>query len=71
MKAFGFGAASPTLYKIGSKIAPAAMSPFTLGDKISKGPGPLKAWTDIREFPAPNKERFRDWFKNRDKGDKK
>ncbi|MBI0581287.1 iron-sulfur cluster-binding protein [Neobacillus cucumis] len=71
MKAFSFGAASPTLYKIGSKIAPAAMSPFTLGDKISKGPGPLKAWTDIREFPAPNKERFRDWFKNRDKGDKK
>ncbi|MED1470391.1 MULTISPECIES: LutB/LldF family L-lactate oxidation iron-sulfur protein [Bacillus] len=71
MKAFGLGAASPTLYKIGSKIVPAAMSPFTSGDKISKGPGPLKAWTDIRDFPAPNKERFRDWFKNRDKGDKK
>jgi len=69
MRAFGLGAASPTLYKIGSKIAPAAMNPFTSGDKISKGPGPLKAWTDIREFPAPNKERFRDWFKNREKGD--
>ncbi|WP_413307458.1 LutB/LldF family L-lactate oxidation iron-sulfur protein [Bacillus sp. 1P10SD] len=68
MKAFGLGAASPALYKIGSKIAPTAMNPFTVGDKISKGPGPLKAWTEIREFPAPNKERFRDWFKNRDKG---
>jgi L-lactate dehydrogenase complex protein LldF len=67
MKAFGLGAASPTLYKIGSKMAPSAMNPFTVGDKISKGPGPLKAWTKIREFPAPTKERFRDWFKNREK----
>ncbi|WP_121613924.1 LutB/LldF family L-lactate oxidation iron-sulfur protein [Mesobacillus foraminis] len=68
MKAFGLGAASPALYKIGSKLAPAAMNPFTNGDKISNGPGPLKAWTEIREFPAPNKERFRDWFNNREKG---
>lgn len=71
MKAFGLGAASPALYKLGSKMAPAAMNPFTVGDKISKGPGPLKAWTEIREFPAPNKERFRDWFKNREKGGNK
>ncbi|WP_409290277.1 LutB/LldF family L-lactate oxidation iron-sulfur protein [Peribacillus sp. SCS-37] len=69
MKAFGLGAASPSLYKLGSKIAPAAMNPFTVGDKISKGPGPLKAWTEIRDFPAPNKERFRDWYKQRDKGE--
>ncbi|MDP4106258.1 MAG: LutB/LldF family L-lactate oxidation iron-sulfur protein [Bacillota bacterium] len=68
MKAFGLGAASPALYKIASKMAPAAMSPFTAGEKISKGPGPMKAWTEIREFPAPTKERFRDWFKNREKG---
>ena len=67
MKAFGLGAASPMLYKLGSKIAPSAMSPFTSGDKISKGPGPLKAWTEIREFPAPNKERFRDWYKTHKK----
>lgn len=68
MKAFGLGASSPVMYKIGSKMASPAMSPFTNGDKISKGPGPLKAWTETREFPAPNKERFRDWFKNRQKG---
>ncbi|MBW8348243.1 iron-sulfur cluster-binding protein [Bacillus sp. IITD106] len=68
MKAFGLGAASPSLYKIGSKIAPTAMNPFTDGNKISKGVGPLKAWTEIREFPAPNKERFRDWFKEHKKG---
>ncbi|WP_053360333.1 LutB/LldF family L-lactate oxidation iron-sulfur protein [Bacillus sp. FJAT-27251] len=68
MKAFGLGAASPSLYKLGSKLAPAAMNPFMTGDKISNGPGPLKAWTEIREFPAPAKERFRDWYKNREKG---
>jgi L-lactate dehydrogenase complex protein LldF len=70
MKAFGLGAASPMLYKLGSKIAPTAMNPFTVGEKISNGPGPMKAWTESREFPAPNKERFRDWFKNREKGGK-
>ncbi|MCR2823470.1 LutB/LldF family L-lactate oxidation iron-sulfur protein [Lederbergia panacisoli] len=69
MKAFGLGAASPSLYKLGSKIAPTAMNPFTDGNKISKGVGPLKAWTEIREFPAPNKERFRDWFKDHKKGE--
>jgi L-lactate dehydrogenase complex protein LldF len=71
MKAFGLGAASPVLYKIGSKMAPTALNPFTVGDKISNGPGPLKAWTDIREFPAPNKERFRDWFHNREKKERR
>jgi L-lactate dehydrogenase complex protein LldF len=67
MKAFGLGAASSLLYKFGSKIAPAAMNPFTVDHRISKGPGPLKAWTEIRDLPAPGKERFRDWFKKRQK----
>lgn len=70
MKAFGFGASSPALYKIASKMAPTVMKPFMDGDKITKGPGPLKAWTDIRDFPAPDKENFRDWFKNHKKGEK-
>ncbi|MFD6441683.1 lactate utilization protein LutB domain-containing protein, partial [Peribacillus sp. NPDC060186] len=47
-----------------------AMSPFKTGDIISKGPGPLKTWTESREFPAPSKESFRDWFKNRETGGK-
>ena len=36
MKAFGLGSSSPSLYKMGSKWAPAAMTPFTEDDKISK-----------------------------------
>ncbi|MEK5333074.1 MULTISPECIES: LutB/LldF family L-lactate oxidation iron-sulfur protein [unclassified Lysinibacillus] len=68
MKAFGLGASSPTLYKMATKMASPAMSPFTKDNKISNGPGPLKAWTEARDFPAPNKENFRSWFNNRTKG---
>ncbi|MFS0822057.1 LutB/LldF family L-lactate oxidation iron-sulfur protein [Bacillus sp. 1P02SD] len=68
MKAFGFGASSPSLYQMGSKLAPTLTKPLTHGDKITKGVGMLKEWTDVRDFPAPNKERFRDWFKNRETG---
>ncbi|QXE01435.1 LutB/LldF family L-lactate oxidation iron-sulfur protein [Terribacillus sp. DMT04] len=67
MKAFGLGASSNPLYAAGSKMANSVMKPFTKDETISKGPGPLKAWTEIRDFPAPNKERFRDWFKQHDK----
>ncbi|WP_077306560.1 LutB/LldF family L-lactate oxidation iron-sulfur protein [Terribacillus halophilus] len=67
MKAFGLGASSNQLYAAGSKMANSVMKPFTKDETISKGPGPLKAWTEIRDFPAPNKERFRDWFKQHDK----
>ncbi|TVY11384.1 LutB/LldF family L-lactate oxidation iron-sulfur protein [Paenibacillus cremeus] len=67
MKMFSMGASSAAMYRVGSKLAPSAMSPFTTGDRVSKGVGPLKNWTDIREFPAPSKERFRDWFKNHTK----
>jgi L-lactate dehydrogenase complex protein LldF len=68
MKAYGLGASSLAFYKFGSKIAPTLMNPITEGEKVSKGPGPLRAWTNIREFPAPNRQRFRDWFTNRMKG---
>lgn len=70
-KAFGIGAASPMLYNIGSKMAPAVTKPLAKGDKITKGVGMLKEWTNIRDLPAPNKERFRDWFKNRENGEEK
>ncbi|WP_203363015.1 LutB/LldF family L-lactate oxidation iron-sulfur protein [Bacillus sp. REN10] len=73
MKAFGLGAASNPLYGMGSKMASTVMKPFTKNDRISNGPGPLKAWTELREFPAPEKQRLRDWFKEHQKekgGDK-
>ncbi|WP_374988905.1 LutB/LldF family L-lactate oxidation iron-sulfur protein [Priestia megaterium] len=71
MKAFGLGAASSSLYTVGAKVAPSALTPFMSGSSISKGPGPLKAWTESREFPAPTKERLRDWFDKRSDGDER
>ncbi len=68
MKAFGLGASSPTLYKMATKMAAPAMSPFIKNKTISNGPGPLKAWTEARDFPAPSKDSFRDWMKHRPKG---
>lgn len=70
-KAFGIGASSPKLYNIGSKMATVVTKPLAKGDKITKGVGMIKEWTDIRDLPAPNKERFRDWFKNRENGEEK
>ncbi|MED4796811.1 LutB/LldF family L-lactate oxidation iron-sulfur protein [Priestia megaterium] len=71
MKAFGLGAASSSLYTVGAKVAPAALTPFMSGSSISKGPGPLKAWMESREFPAPTKERLRDWFDKRSDDDER
>ncbi|WP_042224176.1 LutB/LldF family L-lactate oxidation iron-sulfur protein [Oceanobacillus manasiensis] len=69
MKGFGRMASSKTLFGIATKSAPFLVTPFVKDGIISKGPGPVKAWTDSRNFPAPAKERFRDWFKHREKGD--
>jgi len=63
MKAFAVGAASPPLFRLAEKLAPAVTAPLKDGDRIRKGPGPLKPWTDIRDFPAPAKDDFRKWFK--------
>ncbi|MFP5200113.1 MULTISPECIES: LutB/LldF family L-lactate oxidation iron-sulfur protein [Bacillus] len=70
MKMFGMGAASPGMYQFGTKAAPALMNRMASNGQISKGIGPLKNWTDIRDLPVPSKERFRDWFKKRQKEEK-
>ncbi len=70
MKGFQLAASSPSLYKTGTKSASSVMAPFTKENNIQKGPGPMKPWTDVRDFPAPSKERFRDWYKKREKGGK-
>lgn len=68
MKGFEMVAGSAKLFGIATKMAPFLVTPFVKDGTISKGPGPVQAWTDAREFPVPEKERFRDWFKNREKG---
>ncbi|KMK75733.1 LutB/LldF family L-lactate oxidation iron-sulfur protein [Alkalihalobacillus pseudalcaliphilus] len=67
MKGFGIAASSPKFFSSASKFAPTVMGPFSKDGKISKGPGPVKPWTDIRDFPEPAKQSFRNWFEKRDK----
>ncbi|SDM24894.1 LutB/LldF family L-lactate oxidation iron-sulfur protein [Sediminibacillus halophilus] len=68
MQGFHKLAGSAGLFNIATKMAPFLVTPFVRDGTISKGPGPLKAWTGARELPLPQKERFRDWFKHRTKG---
>lgn len=68
MKAFGIGASNPSLFKLAVKGMPTMMNPLVKDDRISGGPGPMKLWTSIREFPAPGKSNFRSWFKGHKEG---
>lgn len=68
MRGFGMAASSPSLFQMAKKSAPVLTKPWTKGDEIPKGPGPMKPWTQIREFPAPSKENFRKWFEEHKKG---
>ena len=67
MSIFGTGASTSGLYNTGTKMAATLTKPITKDGKITKGIGPLKNWLDIREFPAPKKQRFRDWFDQHEK----
>lgn len=67
MKMFGMGASTPRMYRFGTKAAPVLLKRMASNGQISKGAGPLKNWTEIRDLPAPSKERFRDWFKKKQK----
>ncbi|WP_026675655.1 LutB/LldF family L-lactate oxidation iron-sulfur protein [Alkalihalobacterium bogoriense] len=68
MKGFSLAASNPKIFSFGSKAAPMMMSPLVSEGKVKKGPGPIKPWTDIRDFPEPSKQSFREWFKKREKG---
>ncbi|MHA6259100.1 LutB/LldF family L-lactate oxidation iron-sulfur protein [Sporosarcina sp. CAU 1771] len=57
----------PAAYKLSTKLARTALKPWTKNETISNGPGPLKGWTAQRDFPAPSKQSFRSWFKERQK----
>ncbi|MDL4839595.1 LutB/LldF family L-lactate oxidation iron-sulfur protein [Aquibacillus rhizosphaerae] len=68
MSGFGIMAGSSRLFNTATRMAPYLVTPYAKDNAISKGPGPVKPWTDIRDLPVPQKERFRDWFKSRKTG---
>ncbi|MCM3741828.1 LutB/LldF family L-lactate oxidation iron-sulfur protein [Oceanobacillus luteolus] len=67
MKGFAKWSSSPAVYKLSTKMARLALNPWTKDDIIGNGPGPLKDWTNSRNFPAPSKQSFRSWYKEREK----
>lgn len=71
MKGFAKWASTPAAYKLSTKMARTALKPWTKEEYISNGPGPLKGWTDVRDFPAPEKGNFRSWFKTRKGGEQR
>ncbi|MRG85753.1 LutB/LldF family L-lactate oxidation iron-sulfur protein [Salinibacillus xinjiangensis] len=68
MKGFAAWASSPAAYKMSAAAARTALKPWSKDENITNGPGPLKGWTESRDFPAPAKQSFRSWFKERQKG---
>jgi L-lactate dehydrogenase complex protein LldF len=71
MRTFRWAGKLPRMFRIGTKIAPVLLQPFTHEETITKGPGPLKPWTDIREFPPPSRETFHKWYSNRSRKEQK
>lgn len=63
MKGFAKWASTPAAYKLSAKMARIATKPWSSDETIKNGPGPLKDWTNTRDFPAPSKQTFRAWFK--------
>lgn len=71
MRAFRWAGKSPKMFRVGTKVAPILLQPFTHEETISKGPGPLKPWTDIRDFPPPSRETFHKWYLKRSREEEK
>ncbi|MGH1143618.1 LutB/LldF family L-lactate oxidation iron-sulfur protein [Bacillus pseudomycoides] len=61
-KGFSFMASHPFVYEKAVKMARTGLSIFAKDGYIANGPGPLKGWTESRDFPKPAKQSFRDWW---------
>ncbi|MCF8567539.1 LutB/LldF family L-lactate oxidation iron-sulfur protein [Alicyclobacillus tolerans] len=71
MRSFQIAARSPRLFNFGTRLAPVFLEPFTHDETIENGPGPLKPWTDIRDFPPPSPKSFHAWMHARQADDGK
>lgn len=64
-KGFGYAASHPFVFDQAVKIAHAGLGMFAKDGYISKGPGPLRGWTEARDLPRPAKESFREWWRKK------
>jgi L-lactate utilization protein LutB len=61
----GLAMRSPMMWELGLKILPWLAKPFTKDGKITSLPGPLGAWTQGRDLPAPAEKSFRARWRER------
>jgi L-lactate dehydrogenase complex protein LldF len=52
----------PLLYRWSTWFATRTIGRWQKSGWLRRLPGPLRGWTDSRDFPAPAPKRFRDWW---------
>jgi L-lactate dehydrogenase complex protein LldF len=58
--------ANPTRYEQAQKLGRIGQLPFLRQGKISQGPGPLAAWTAVRDLQGIPPQTFREWWRERE-----
>jgi L-lactate dehydrogenase complex protein LldF len=53
---------SPRLYRLATWLATRIVGRRTPTGWLTRLPGALRGWTLHRDFPAPARSRFRDWW---------
>jgi L-lactate dehydrogenase complex protein LldF len=54
---------NPALYNISAKASRIAQKPLLKGGSVKSLPGPMRGWTDFRDFPLLAKKSFRELWK--------
>ena len=52
-------------YERAQRLARAGQRPFARGGRIRRLPGPLSAWTEVRDMPPVAAQTFREWWRER------